>query len=124
VEFDESSGASCNWKSAPGIAERERCTFQGTPQADRKKRLAVLKKIPADARRAGQAEKEAIGKIRKLKEQMNNQSGRTKARARRRTGQGGRNPLCKISAAERDLKQAQERFSAVQKERAELKKSR
>src|SRR6195256_6464966 len=86
------------------------------------KELAVLKE-DSNARKARwQAEKEAIGKIRKLKEQIEQlkaeeqkyeRSGELAKVAEIRYG--------KIAQAERDLKKAEERFSAVQKDAPMLK---
>jgi ATP-dependent Clp protease ATP-binding subunit ClpB len=80
------------------------------------KELAVLKEDSSGRKARWQAEKEAIGKIRKLKgqieqlkaeEQKYERAGELAKVAEIRYG--------KIAAAERDLKLAQERFSAVQK---------
>jgi ATP-dependent Clp protease ATP-binding subunit ClpB len=86
------------------------------------KELAVLKEDSSGRKARWQAEKEAIGKIRKLKgqieqlkaeEQKYERAGELAKVAEIRYG--------KISAAERDLKLAQERFSAVQKDAPMLK---
>jgi ATP-dependent Clp protease ATP-binding subunit ClpB len=86
------------------------------------KELAVLKEDSSGRKARWQAEKEAIGKIRKLKgqieqlkaeEQKYERAGELAKVAEIRYG--------KIAAAERDLKQAQERFSAVQKDAPMLK---
>ncbi len=86
------------------------------------KELAVLKEDSSGRKARWQAEKEAIGKIRKLKEQIEQlhaeeqkyeRAGELAKVAEIRYG--------KISAAERELKQAQERFSAVQKDAPMLK---
>jgi len=86
------------------------------------KELAALKEDSSARKTRWQAEKEAIGKIRKLKEQIEQlkaeeqkyeRSGELAKVAEIRYG--------KIAVAERDLKQAQERFSAVQKDAPMLK---
>jgi ATP-dependent Clp protease ATP-binding subunit ClpB len=80
------------------------------------KELAVLKE-DSNARKARwQAEKEAIGKIRKLKEQID----QLKAEEQKYERAGELAKVAeirygKIAAAERELKQAEERFAAVQK---------
>src|SRR6195256_5561148 len=80
------------------------------------KELAVLKEDSSGRKARWQAEKEAIGKIRKLKEQIDQlkseelkyeRSGELAKVAEIRYG--------KMSAAERELKQAEERFLSVQK---------
>src|SRR3979490_734093 len=86
------------------------------------KELAVLRE-DSNARKARwQAEKEAIGKIRKLKEQIE----QLKAEAERyeRSGELARVAEIrygKIAQAERELNAAQERFAAVQKDAPMLK---
>jgi ATP-dependent Clp protease ATP-binding subunit ClpB len=86
------------------------------------KELAVLKEDSSGRKARWQAEKEAIGKIRKLKEQIE----QLKAEEQRYERAGELAKVAeirygKIAAAERDLKQAQERFSAVQKDAPMLK---
>src|SRR6266853_361290 len=84
--------------------------------------LAVLKEDSSARKTRWQAEKEAIGKIRKLKEQIEQlkaeeqkyeRAGELAKVAEIRDG--------KITAAEQDLKQAQERFAAVQTDAPMLK---
>ncbi|HEV1993673.1 MAG TPA: ATP-dependent chaperone ClpB [Candidatus Acidoferrum sp.] len=86
------------------------------------KELAALKEDSSGRKARWQAEKEAIGKIRKLKEQIEQlkaeeqkyeRSGELAKVAEIRYG--------KIAAAERDLQKAQERFTAVQKNAPMLK---
>ncbi len=80
------------------------------------KELAVLKEDSSGRKARWQAEKEAIGKIRKLKEQI--EQLRAEEQKYERSGELAKVAEIrygKITAAERDLKQAQERFSAVQK---------
>jgi ATP-dependent Clp protease ATP-binding subunit ClpB len=86
------------------------------------KDLAVLREDSSARKSRWQAEKEAIGKIRKLKEQIDQlkaeeqkyeRSGELAKVAEIRYG--------KIAAAERELKQAEERFAAVQKDAPMLK---
>src|SRR6266702_1777779 len=86
------------------------------------KELAKLKEESSGKKARWQAEKEAIGKIRKLKEQIE----QLKAEEQRYERAGDLAKVAeirygKISAAERDLKQAQERFSSVQKDAPMLK---
>jgi ATP-dependent Clp protease ATP-binding subunit ClpB len=80
------------------------------------KELAVLKEDSSGRKARWQAEKEAIGKIRKLKEQI--EQLRAEEQKYERSGELAKVAEIrygKITAAERDLKQAQERFTAVQK---------
>ncbi|PYT49974.1 MAG: ATP-dependent chaperone ClpB [Acidobacteria bacterium] len=86
------------------------------------KALAKLREHSTARKARWQAEKEAIGKIRKLKEQIE----QLKAEEQRYERAGDLAKVAeirygKISAAERDLKQAQERFSSVQKDAPMLK---
>src|SRR5216683_1350601 len=86
------------------------------------KKLAKLREDSTARKARWQAEKEAIGKIRKLKEQIE----QLKAEEQRYERAGDLAKVAeirygKISAAERDLKQAQERFSSVQKDAPMLK---
>jgi ATP-dependent Clp protease ATP-binding subunit ClpB len=86
------------------------------------KELAVLKEDSSGRKARWQAEKEAIGKIRKLKEQI--EQLKAEEQKYERAGELAKVAEVrygKISAAERDLKQAQERFSAVQKDAPMLK---
>src|SRR5438552_6230232 len=96
------------------------------PALERRKQiereLAVLKEDSSARKSRWQAEKEAIGKIRKLKEQIEQlkaveqkyeRAGELAKVAEIRYG--------KIAAAERELKHAQEQFSAVQKDAPMLK---
>jgi ATP-dependent Clp protease ATP-binding subunit ClpB len=86
------------------------------------KELAALKEDSSGRKARWQAEKEAIGKIRKLKEQIEQlkaeeqkyeRSGELAKVAEIRYG--------KIAAAERELKQAEEQFASVQKDTPMLK---
>jgi len=86
------------------------------------KELAALKEDSSARKARWQAEKEAIGKIHKLKEQIEQlkseeqkyeRSGELAKVAEIRYG--------KIAAAERDLKQAEEQFASVQKNSPMLK---
>jgi ATP-dependent Clp protease ATP-binding subunit ClpB len=86
------------------------------------KELAVLKEDSSGRKARWQAEKEAIGKIHKLKEQIEQlkaeeqkfeRAGELAKVAEIRYG--------KIAAAERDLKQAEEQFASVQKDSPMLK---
>jgi ATP-dependent Clp protease ATP-binding subunit ClpB len=86
------------------------------------KELAVLKEDSSGRKARWQAEKEAIGKIRKLKEQI--EQLRAEEQKYERAGELAKVAEVrygKIAAAERDLKQAQERFTAVQKDSPMLK---
>src|SRR2546422_5493198 len=86
------------------------------------KELAVLKEDSSGRKARWQAEKEAIGKIRKLKEQI--EQLKVEEQKYERAGELAKVAEVrygKIAAAERDLKQAQERFSAVQKDAPMLK---
>lgn len=86
------------------------------------KELAKLKEDSSGRKARWQAEKEAIGKIRKLKEQID----QLKAEEQRYERAGELAKVAeirygKISAAERELKEAEERFAAVQKDAPMLK---
>ncbi len=86
------------------------------------KELAKLKEDSSARKARWQAEKEAIGKIRKLKEQIE----QLKAEEQRYERAGELAKVAeirygKIAAAERELKQAEERFSSVQKDAPMLK---
>jgi len=86
------------------------------------KELAKLKEDSSARKARWQAEKEAIAKIRKLKEQIE----QLKAEEQRYERAGDLAKVAeirygKIAAAERDLKQAQERFASVQKDAPMLK---
>ena len=86
------------------------------------KELAALKEDSSGRKARWQAEKEAIGKIRKLKEQI--EQLKAEEQKYERAGELAKVAEIrygKISAAERDLKQAQERFAAVQKDAPMLK---
>jgi len=86
------------------------------------KELAVLKEDSSGRKARWQAEKEAIGKIRKLKEQI--EQLKAEEQKYERAGELAKVAEIrygKIAAAERDLAQAQERFSAVQKDAPMLK---
>src|SRR2546430_3401140 len=84
--------------------------------------LAALKEDSSARKSRWQAEKEAIGKIRKLKEQI--EQLKAEEQKYERAGELAKVAEIrygKIAAAERELKQAQERFSAVQKDAPMLK---
>ena len=86
------------------------------------KELAKLKEESSGKKARWQAEKEAIGKIRKLKEQIE----QLKAEEQRYERAGELAKVAEIrygksAAAERELKQAQERFASVQKDAPMLK---
>jgi ATP-dependent Clp protease ATP-binding subunit ClpB len=86
------------------------------------KELAKLKEESSAQKARWQAEKEAIGKIRKLKEQIE----QLKAEAERFERSGELAKVAeirygKIAAAERDLQKAQEAFAAMQKQAPMLK---
>src|SRR6266568_4876496 len=86
------------------------------------KELAKLREDSSARKARWQAEKEAIGKIRKLKEQI--EQLKAEEQKYERAGELAKVAEIrygKIAAAERDLKQAQERFSAVQKDTPMLK---
>jgi ATP-dependent Clp protease ATP-binding subunit ClpB len=86
------------------------------------KELAALKEDSSARKTRWQAEKEAIGKIRKLKEQI--EQLRAEEQKYERSGELAKVAEIrygKIAAAERDLQKAQERFSAVQKDTPMLK---
>jgi ATP-dependent Clp protease ATP-binding subunit ClpB len=91
-------------------------------RAQIEKELAKLKEESSAKKARWQNEKEAIGKIRKLKEQIE----QLKAEAERYERAGELAKVAeirygKIAAAERELKQAQERFASVQKDAPMLK---
>jgi ATP-dependent Clp protease ATP-binding subunit ClpB len=84
--------------------------------------LAKLREDSSGRKARWQAEKEAIGKIRKLKEQIE----QLKAEEQRHERAGELAKVAeirygKIAAAERNLKQAEERFASVQKDAPMLK---
>ncbi len=84
--------------------------------------LAMLKEDSSGRKARWQAEKEAIGKIRKLKEQI--EQLKAEEQKYERAGELAKVAEIrygKLAAAEHDLKQAQERFSAVQKDAPMLK---
>ena len=91
-------------------------------RAQIEKELAKLKEDSSGRKARWQAEKEAIGKIRKLKEQIE----QLKAEAERYERAGELAKVAeirygKIAQAERELNAAQERFAAVQKDTPMLK---
>jgi ATP-dependent Clp protease ATP-binding subunit ClpB len=91
-------------------------------RAQIEKELAKLKEDSSGRKARWQAEKEAIGKIRKLKEQIE----QLKAEAERYERAGELAKVAeirygKIAQAERELNAAQERFAAVQKDAPMLK---
>jgi len=80
------------------------------------KELAKLREDSSGRKARWQAEKDAIGKIRKLKEQI--EQLRAEEQRYERAGELAKVAEIRygrIAAAERDLKQAEERFTAVQK---------
>jgi ATP-dependent Clp protease ATP-binding subunit ClpB len=86
------------------------------------KELAKLREDSSGRKARWQAEKDAIGKIRKLKEQIE----QLKAEEQRYERAGELAKVAeirygRIAAAERELKQAQERFASVQKDAPMLK---
>jgi ATP-dependent Clp protease ATP-binding subunit ClpB len=86
------------------------------------KELAKLKEDSSGRKARWQAEKQAIGKIRKLKEQI--EQLKAEEQKYERAGELAKVAEIrygKISAAERDLKQAQEQFASVQKNAPMLK---
>jgi len=91
-------------------------------RAQIEKELAKLKEESSAQKARWQAEKEAIGKIRKLKEQIE----QLKAEEQRHERAGELAKVAeirygKIAQAEADLKKAQERFASVQKDAPILK---
>ena len=91
-------------------------------RAQIEKELAKLKEDSSGRKARWQAEKEAIGRIRKLKEQIE----QLKAEEQKYERAGDLAKVAeirygRIAAAERELKQAQERFAAVQKDSPMLK---
>ncbi len=91
-------------------------------RAQIEKELAKLKEDSSARKARWQAEKEAIGKIRKLKEQIE----QLKAEEQRYERAGELAKVAeirygKIAAAERELQQAQERFASLQKDAPMLK---
>jgi ATP-dependent Clp protease ATP-binding subunit ClpB len=86
------------------------------------KELAKLREDSSGRKARWQAEKDAIGKIRKLKEQI--EQLRAEEQRYERSGELAKVAEIRygrIAAAERDLKQAEERFAAVQKDSPMLK---
>jgi ATP-dependent Clp protease ATP-binding subunit ClpB len=86
------------------------------------KELAKLREDSSGRKARWQAEKEAIGKIRKLKEQIE----QLKAEEQRYERSGELAKVAeirygRIAAAEREMKQAEERFAAIQKDARMLK---
>ncbi|MGC2526321.1 MAG: ATP-dependent chaperone ClpB [Candidatus Acidiferrum sp.] len=89
-------------------------------QIDRE--LAKLKEDSSGRKARWQAEKEAIGKIRKLKEQIDQL--KTEEQKYERTGELAKVAEIrygKIAAAEQELRKAEERFASVQKDAPMLK---
>jgi len=73
--------------------ERKRCALERAAQADRKG-IGGVEEDSSGRKARWQAEKEAIGKIRKLKEQIEQlKAEEQKYERRRRTGQSGGSPL-------------------------------
>jgi ATP-dependent Clp protease ATP-binding subunit ClpB len=101
--------------------ERQALLKEKDPQSKERrsqieKELAVLKEDSSARKARWQAEKEAIGKIRKLKEQIDQL--RAEEQKYERAGELAKVAEIRygtIAAAERELKQAEERFAAVQK---------
>jgi len=86
------------------------------------KELAALKEDSSGRKARWQAEKEAIGKIRKLKEQI--EQLKAEEQKYERSGELAKVAEIRygtIAAAERDLKLAEERFASVQKDAPMLK---
>ena len=91
-------------------------------RAQLEKELAVLKEDSSAKKARWQAEKEAIGKIRKLKEQI--EQLRAEEQRYERAGELAKVAEIrygKLSALERDLAAAQDRFASVQKDSPMLK---
>jgi ATP-dependent Clp protease ATP-binding subunit ClpB len=91
-------------------------------RAQIEKELAKLREDSSARKTRWQAEKEAIGKIRKLKEQI--EQLRTEEQRYERSGELAKVAEIRygrIAAAERDLKQAEERFASIQKDSRMLK---
>ncbi len=85
-------------------------------RAQIEKELAVLKEDSSGRKARWQAEKEAIGKIRKLKEQIDQlKSEELKYERAGELAKVAEIRYGKMAAAERALKQAEERFASVQK---------
>jgi len=85
-------------------------------RAQIEKELAVLKEDSSGRKARWQAEKEAIGKIRKLKEQIDQlKSEELKYERAGELAKVAEIRYGKMAAAERELKQAEERFASVQK---------
>jgi ATP-dependent Clp protease ATP-binding subunit ClpB len=86
------------------------------------KELAKLKEESSGKKARWQAEKEAIGKIRKLKEQIEQLKGEEQRYERAgELAKVAEIRYGKIAAAERELQQAQQRFASVQKDVPMLK---
>jgi ATP-dependent Clp protease ATP-binding subunit ClpB len=86
------------------------------------KELAKLREDSSARKARWQAEKDAIGKIRKMKEQI--EQLRTEEQRYERAGELAKVAEIRygrIAAAERELKQAEERFAAIQKDSPMLK---
>ncbi len=91
-------------------------------RAQIEKELAKLREDSSGRKARWQAEKEAIGKIRKLKEQIEQLKGEEQKFERAgELAKVAEIRYGKIAAAERDLKKAEERFAAVQKDAPMLK---
>jgi len=85
-------------------------------RAQIEKELAVLKEDSSGRKARWQAEKEAIGKIRKLKEQIDQlKSEELKYERAGELAKVAEIRYGRMAAAERELKQAEERFASVQK---------
>jgi ATP-dependent Clp protease ATP-binding subunit ClpB len=91
-------------------------------RAQIEKELARLREDSSGRKARWQAEKDAIGKIRKLKEQI--EQLRAEEQRYERAGELAKVAEIRygrIAVAERDLKQAEERFAAIQKDAPMLK---
>src|SRR5713101_2370542 len=114
-KLTKSSGALCSSKSSARPCSKR-------PMPTPKSAACKLKKSSPSCARIPAAEKEAIGKIRKLKEQI--EQLRAEEQRYERAGELAKVAEIRygrIAAADRQLKQAEERFAAMQKDARMLK---
>jgi ATP-dependent Clp protease ATP-binding subunit ClpB len=101
---------------------KERDPHSKERRAQIEKELAKLREDSSARKARWQAEKEAIGKIRKMKEQI--EQLRAEEQRYERAGELAKVAEIRygrIAAAERELRQAEERFAAIQKDSPMLK---
>jgi ATP-dependent Clp protease ATP-binding subunit ClpB len=122
VEIDEIERRIMQWEIERQSLLKEKDAHSKERRKQIEKELAALKEDSSARKARWQAEKEAIGKIRKLKEQI--EQLKAEEQKYERAGELAKVAEIrygKIAAAERELKQAEEQFAAVQKNSPMLK---